>query len=379
MHKSRVGEITLRSSSAVQHRHANEGSESAWLSRRTARDQSISRDIAITNPRHQPPAATRHSRGISLTTIYSPAATTNSSVKRPSSSPSPLSASRTPLVDSYFSLQPASSGIEARSPANKRPPASRSSYGIETSSGPPPALSTQRTYSKESIWRLPSTNETAVDYSLLSPRILATLGPSSTTTGVAVSAGTIISTNTSLDEPSALLSTASINPENPTALLAVSDMVQKASQSEDGRQFASDDEGDRTLRASDDMEQSHNNGQQTVQTKGMHNGGKEQSQSSEEDIFLNLARAGEVVTEMTDVPGQSERRHVSDFPMFPSDVSFNTHHVLLENSIISSTLLAYYKISCSHNTPCLIAVKLGLVVERQLEHCVFVNLTLKWD
>ena len=43
---------------------------------------------------------------------------------------------------------------ELRSPALKRAPASRSSHGIETSSGPPPALSTQRSYTAESTRRV---------------------------------------------------------------------------------------------------------------------------------------------------------------------------------------------------------------------------------
>ncbi|KAI4191559.1 MAG: hypothetical protein LQ346_004746 [Caloplaca aetnensis] len=41
---------------------------------------------------------------------------------------------------------PSSAGGEARSPANKRAPASRSSHGIATANGPPPALITQRSY-----------------------------------------------------------------------------------------------------------------------------------------------------------------------------------------------------------------------------------------
>ena len=60
--------------------------------------------------------------------------------------------------DSYFAQQPGASGVEPRSPVTRRPPASRSSHGIETSSGPPPALSTQRSYNTDSPWRItPST------------------------------------------------------------------------------------------------------------------------------------------------------------------------------------------------------------------------------
>ncbi|OCK84218.1 hypothetical protein K432DRAFT_378794 [Lepidopterella palustris CBS 459.81] len=46
---------------------------------------------------------------------------------------------------SYFSPQPAASGAEARSPANRRPPASRSANGLDTSRGPP----ITRAYSSE--------------------------------------------------------------------------------------------------------------------------------------------------------------------------------------------------------------------------------------
>ena len=50
---------------------------------------------------------------------------------------------------SYFTLQPGTPGSEPRSPPNRRPPASRSSHGIETRSGPPPALSTRKSYNSE--------------------------------------------------------------------------------------------------------------------------------------------------------------------------------------------------------------------------------------
>lgn len=58
---------------------------------------------------------------------------------------------------SYFGLQvDGASGLEPRSPFNKRPPASRSSHGIETRTGPPPALSTNRSYTGEAPLRSPS-------------------------------------------------------------------------------------------------------------------------------------------------------------------------------------------------------------------------------
>ncbi|KAL9599357.1 MAG: hypothetical protein Q9219_003890 [cf. Caloplaca sp. 3 TL-2023] len=100
-----------------------------------------------------------HHRFNSVLSIHSPSVTAppTPTQQRPTSSPSALS-TNTPSFPttrtSYFSHQPGSSGIEAHSPANKRAPASRSSYGIATANGPPPALITQRSYHGES-WRNP--------------------------------------------------------------------------------------------------------------------------------------------------------------------------------------------------------------------------------
>lgn len=69
--------------------------------------------------------------------------------QRPTSSPSALPTStsaHSTVRGSYTSNQPGSAGGEARSPANRRAPASRSSHGIATADGPPPALITQRSY-----------------------------------------------------------------------------------------------------------------------------------------------------------------------------------------------------------------------------------------
>ncbi|KAL8773009.1 MAG: hypothetical protein Q9209_002029 [Squamulea sp. 1 TL-2023] len=78
--------------------------------------------------------------------------------QRPTSSPSALlgniQAPSSAQGSSYFVSQPGTSGIEARSPANKRAPAYRSSHGIATSNGPPPALITQRSYHGDP-WRNP--------------------------------------------------------------------------------------------------------------------------------------------------------------------------------------------------------------------------------
>lgn len=44
----------------------------------------------------------------------------------------------------------------AKSPTRRKPPASHSSYGVETSLGPPPSYTTQRTLSQDRVWKLES-------------------------------------------------------------------------------------------------------------------------------------------------------------------------------------------------------------------------------
>ncbi|MCJ1274443.1 hypothetical protein MMC21_002239 [Puttea exsequens] len=90
----------------------------------------------------------------SPTSLASPTAdsVTNSNPFFATTQVSPQSKPLSP-TPSYFTPQPGASGLEPRSPQNRRPPASRSSHGIETFSGPPPALSTQRSYTGEAPWR----------------------------------------------------------------------------------------------------------------------------------------------------------------------------------------------------------------------------------
>ena len=45
------------------------------------------------------------------------------------------------------------STADSRSPSQRRPPASHSSYGVETSNGPPPSFTTQRTLSQDRLWK----------------------------------------------------------------------------------------------------------------------------------------------------------------------------------------------------------------------------------
>lgn len=119
-------------------------------------DQSPSAQGHRTSPHHH--------RFKSVIPINPPTTVTppTSGQQRPTSSPSSLPGSTFSLSTargSYLSSQPGSSGVESRSPANKRAPASRSSHGIATANGPPPALITQRSYT-ESLGEtlLPMTN-----------------------------------------------------------------------------------------------------------------------------------------------------------------------------------------------------------------------------
>ncbi|KAL9610688.1 MAG: hypothetical protein Q9167_004636 [Letrouitia subvulpina] len=105
------------------------------------------------------PSSAQHHRfnSVATTTAASPSSLQRSqSTDRPTSSPSSLQTSNSlgPPRGSYFSNQPTSSGKEVRSPASRRAPASRSSHGIATADGPPPALITQHSYHGEQ-WRSP--------------------------------------------------------------------------------------------------------------------------------------------------------------------------------------------------------------------------------
>lgn len=96
----------------------------------------------------------RHSQATRKETS-NPDRPSNSTKQKADSATAPPQAVGSPLspTGSYFAPQASASGLEARSPFNKRPPASRSSHGIETLSGPPPALITQRSYQGDSAWR----------------------------------------------------------------------------------------------------------------------------------------------------------------------------------------------------------------------------------
>lgn len=61
--------------------------------------------------------------------------------------------------------------IDGRSPTHRRAPASHSSYGIETSCGPPPSFSTQRTLSQDRLWKPTSPERPEIGSDVASPRV----------------------------------------------------------------------------------------------------------------------------------------------------------------------------------------------------------------
>jgi hypothetical protein len=122
-------------------------------------------------------AATPTSPPTSQTEDVRPDSSSSSLCQTLSAIPSPHDLSP---AASYFALRSNPSGSELRSPHYKRPPASRSSHGIETSTGPPPALSTQRTCSIET-WRLVRADQAALPLlPVLTPRSLTRLDATST-------------------------------------------------------------------------------------------------------------------------------------------------------------------------------------------------------
>ena len=175
-----------------------------------------------------------------------------------------------PPAESYFSSQP-SSGFESRSPGYKRPPASRSSHGIETRSGPPPALSTRRSYNADPSWRS-------------SPPTIAELYQLSADGSIDWSL---------TDNAHEIDGGAKQAGSWPSAGM-------RSSQGGDlkGRTLApTEDDPDPTLRV---------NGQKMRVSRG--NGHQNQQQ---EDLFLNLARTDSVADDGSDTMSRVERRRVS--------------------------------------------------------------------
>ena len=196
--------------------------------------------------------------------LFSPHISTRPSLSQPS-----------PSVESYFTLQPGTSDPDRRSPPSRRPPASRSSHGIETKSGPPPALSTQRSYTISSR-RNPSPNGR-----VLPPPQKVPPNPREGTKSTTKPPHDIVD-----DRPQAQGS-------NPARAIhsrpSTSDGVMTSSGMRSSIQAESDEERDSTVR----FQAGHlgpENGETRSRTQN-------NPQSSHEDLFLDLARDDSVVDE----------------------------------------------------------------------------------
>lgn len=190
--------------------------------------------------------------------------------------PSPPRRSTITPVGSYFTPQPGASSIDPRSPQSRRAPASRSSHGIETASGPPPALITQRSYTG-SAWRSPPPTD---------PR--ATHPPLNLP----------LHTNNSIDSVVKLPRTTTnedpgLSQSKPAraahARPSTSDGVIKEMEKRKYYREESDEDKDTTLRINGQL--SKDGGRSRLVDA------QDQSHSSHEDLFLNLARDDPVVDE----------------------------------------------------------------------------------
>lgn len=201
----------------------------------------------------------------------------------PSSSTSPTS-----LVlqhGSYFAPQPGALGSEPRSSQKRRPPASRSSNGIETFSGPPPALSTRRSYNAESPWRSSAPSD---------PRAIHS------PTVHSASIDSIVRQTHHIANDHIKSKTLE---GGRSAELGKSLIVKRGTTPMDVRhevQSGSEEDRDSTLRL---------NGREARNERHTRKGsGQQQSQSSHEDLFLNLAKADSEINDEVEPSKKSDRR-----------------------------------------------------------------------
>lgn len=193
-----------------------------------------------------------------------------------------------PSGASYFTPQPGVSGLEPRFPQNRRPPGSRSSRGIETSSGPPPALITQRSYTGEAPWRNPPTITPRAPYPL-------STDPSNTPHSIdSIVKLTQHTTNEDSDPSSSNASRAARSKSLENDGLMTTMAVQN------NGHLGSEEDQDSTLRMyGKSWEEGRHTGNE---------GAQEQSISSNEDLFLNLAKADSVVGDSEEPSARRERR-----------------------------------------------------------------------
>ncbi|KAK2767432.1 hypothetical protein FQN54_003588 [Arachnomyces sp. PD_36] len=191
-------------------------------------------------------------------------------------------------ANSYSRLQSAlSTCAEPRSPPHqKRGPASRSSYGIETSSGPPPALSTQRTLSQDKLWRSNNSLEAANTNNNNNqankspsqspePQADAPIRPAFSIDAVLVSEASNTPTPDKQQRPSS-------SPPKQQKLPEIEERSEMSGmESRSGRSSSYVNDRDRTIRGSDYI---------NTDTSSR-DSSNEENASKNEDLFLNIAKS----------------------------------------------------------------------------------------
>ncbi|KAI9774392.1 MAG: hypothetical protein M1840_004286 [Geoglossum simile] len=282
----------------------------------------------------QPPPRRKHSRrgsliassGIPVPQISRDPPSLNN--RRPTSSSSHQSSHQSsrqsveplsPPLRPYLPPPAGQSDLEPRSPPykNRRAPASRSSHGVATSAGPPPALSTQRPYPTEAPRRSWNPTDFAFAQQALSQTGLVGLGA-----GNRSSSGTIIAEqlgrnneayelnrHDSIDRPKIP------RPNHPRP----DESMNGRTVSRYGEDLLEDDR-DRTLRALEgDFESNGDEGRKA-------NGGAEGG----EDLFLNLARSSSTLGDTSSrrrsrLPTTSSHRQSLPPNSFSSPLSRPSH------------------------------------------------------
>lgn len=222
----------------------------------------------------------------------------NYSAKRSLSSPS--TPSYFPYSSTYFNKQSGGLGLDPKSPPSRRQPASRSSHGIETSTGPPPALITQRSYTTDSGWKQPS----PLDWSRHSK-----YRPD---------------TQKIFDS---IISSAELNPHDKHGVIAseaISSECQRLEMAGDKTATMATTEKrhrghveyrDPTVRNFDPVASSYldfaANANEKRSGRATINDSDEQTKSSQEDLFLILARSNSSADNAKDVTLKGEQRRVS--------------------------------------------------------------------
>ncbi|MCJ1465798.1 hypothetical protein MMC07_004417 [Pseudocyphellaria aurata] len=255
------------------------------------------------------PPPTNRSLGPRLSEIPSPTS------QRPSSPPSPVPSvqslstghsSCTP--SSYFASLSGAFEIDPRTPPTKRQPASRSSHGIDTATGPPPALITRRSYTAESVRKHPTPTDVAAARPHWHHR-------SETETSI----DSVIHLAWPTDEKNSAEPSKATSRARREAERARDNMAAATAASGKSRASLEDDQ-DSTLRHLDRMVYANAAAPADEPGFAANGHGEEPSETTQEDLLLMLARSNSVNDHATDPAAKNDRRRsrTSNFTPRPS-------------------------------------------------------------